>query len=141
MIGYHICQRFAQSAEYIKIAGANGDRDNLQFRTRRLQERQLHFDGVFGAMRGAVLFEGGEAAQKAPSHVRVGRYFAQRSLPRGISHDGKRTALPGVIGAENHAALRDSQARIDGAGDAAAVDVSRMWSDACDGVDAAGLDW
>ena len=91
-------------------------------------------------MRGAVLFERGEAAQQPRGHVRIGRYFAQRSLPRGIRHDGKRTSLSCVIGAENHAALRDFQARIDGAGDAAAVDVSRMWSDASDGVDAAGLD-
>ncbi len=31
-IGNHIRQRFAQSVEHIKVGGADGDRDNIQFR-------------------------------------------------------------------------------------------------------------
>src|SRR5260370_32503567 len=49
--------------------------------------------------------------------------------------------LARVVGAKNHAALGDFQARIHSACDRAGVDVSRMGNDASEGGDAAGLDW
>src|ERR1019366_3071034 len=103
----------------------------------RLQERKLDFDGMFAPVRGAVLLQPREAAEQPSPHFCVSPYLAQRSLPRGVGHDRKRTSLARVVGAENHAALGDFQARIHGACDTARVDVSRMWSDASDGGDAA----
>jgi len=135
--GNHIPECFAQSAEHVKVAGTDGDGNDIQFRLPRLQERKLNLDGVFAAVRGAVLFERREAAQQASAHLPVRRNLAQRRLPRGVGHDRKRTSLARVIGAENHAALGNFQPRIDSAGDAARVDVSRMGSDASDGGDAA----
>src|SRR5712692_10110858 len=91
-------------------------------------------------MRGAVLLQRREAMQQPSAHFRVSRYLTERSLPRCAGHDCKRTPLARVVGAENHAARGDFQARIHCASHTAGVDVSRMGSDASDGGDAAGLD-
>src|ERR1700690_107518 len=94
---------------------------------------------MFGTVRCAIFLQSREAAQQKRTQLRIRRDIAQRSLPRRAGHDRQRTSLAGVIGAENHTALRNFQPRVYGACDPTGVNVSRVRSHTPKGSNAPSL--
>src|SRR5258706_8919385 len=111
---YHARQRFAEFHERFEPANADADRHEGKVAHRGLQERELHFERMFGEVRVGVFGEGAQFALEFGGERGVNRRFAERREPCAFAHDGQRLADAGVVGRKNNVAPRQLEPRVEG---------------------------
>ena len=73
---------YAQSLKHFVAAGAQSDGDKCAVRPSDLQEWQLHFGAMFGAMRLGIFPQKRKALLQSGRQRGVDRHLAQRRFPR-----------------------------------------------------------
>ena len=125
----------AQLFECCELSGAERDWNERKVRLENLQEGQLNFRSMLGAVCGCIFEEKRTALLQNGCEIACNGYWAERRFPDPFAHDGEGTAQAGVVGTQYDAEFRNFQSGKDGAGDMAGIHVARMGDQASHGGD------
>src|SRR6266852_1644811 len=137
------CSRdgFAQAFEDFVAGSAKRNRDEGTAGVFGLQERQLHFSAVFGAMCLRVFAEKRESLLQHLGQRRIDGHVAQRRCPRALAHDGERMSHAGVVRAHQDATPGQLELRVHCAGHRSGIHVAGVRHDAAERGDRFLLCW